>query len=210
MISIYSDTYTQGVTSFNVNPGWGQATSLNQVTVAEGDQVIFMENLNYQGHTFDAVDLSSMTHVHFDYYNNGVSNSYIFDGFAGADETYRLNVRIIAKKAWQAHFAHNMFIRPNTAELEKFEPDFTIINASDIQNEEFQQHGLNSKTFVLFHIGRRIAIIGGTEYGGEMKKGIFSVLHYLLPQQGVLSMHCSANTDKNGDNSAIFLSLIHI
>mgnify|MGYP001204812173 CR=1 FL=1 len=72
VISIYSDTYTQGVTSFNVNPGWGQATSLNQVTVAEGDQVIFMENLNYQGHTFDAVDLSSMTHVHFDYYNNGV------------------------------------------------------------------------------------------------------------------------------------------
>ena len=142
-----------------------------------------------------------------DYYNNGVSNSYIFDGFAGADKTYRLNVRIIAKKAWQAHFAHNMFIRPNSAELEKFEPDFTIINASDIQNEDFQQHGLNSKTFVLFHIGRRIAIIGGTEYGGEMKKGIFSVLHYLLPQQGVLSMHCSANTDKNGDNSAIFFGL---
>ena len=73
VISIYSDTYTQGVTQFNINPGWGQATALNQVTVAEGDQVIFMENLNYQGHTFDAVDLSSMTHVHFDYYNNGVA-----------------------------------------------------------------------------------------------------------------------------------------
>ena len=73
MISIYSDTYTQGVTQFNINPGWGQNTALNQVTVAEGDQVIFMENLNYQGHTFDAVDLSSMTHVHFDYYNNGVA-----------------------------------------------------------------------------------------------------------------------------------------
>ncbi len=142
-----------------------------------------------------------------DYYNSGVSNSYIFDGFAGADKKYRINVRIIAKKAWQAHFSHNMFIRSKNVELNQFEPDFTIINASDIQNEDFEKHGLNSKTFVLFHLGRRIAIIGGTEYGGEMKKGIFSVLHYLLPQQGVLSMHCSANTDKNGENSAIFFGL---
>ena len=142
-----------------------------------------------------------------DYYNKEESNSYVFDGFAGADKTYSINVRIIAKKAWQAHFAHNMFIRPNHDELAAFEPDFTIINASDIQNEDFQKHGLNSKTFILFHIGHRIAIIGGTEYGGEMKKGIFSVLHYLLPQQGVLSMHCSANTDKNGDNPAIFFGL---
>ena len=142
-----------------------------------------------------------------DYYNSGVSNSYIFDGFAGADKKYRINVRIIAKKAWQAHFSHNMFIRSKNEELNQFEPDFTIINASDIQNEDFEKHGLNSKTFVLFHLGRRIAIIGGTEYGGEMKKGIFSVLHYLLPQQGVLSMHCSANTDKNGENSAIFFGL---
>ena len=142
-----------------------------------------------------------------DYYNKEESNSYIFDGFAGADKTYSINVRIIAKKAWQAHFANNMFIRPNHDELTGFEPDFTIINASDVQNEDFQKHGLNSKTFVLFHIAHRIAIIGGTEYGGEMKKGIFSVLHYLLPQQGVLSMHCSANTDKNGDNSAIFFGL---
>ena len=142
-----------------------------------------------------------------DYYNMEDSNSYLFDGFAGADKTYSINVRIIAKKAWQAHFAHNMFIRPDQDELKAFEPDFTIINASDVQNKDFQKHGLNSKTFVLFHIGRRIAIIGGTEYGGEMKKGIFSVLHYLLPQQGVLSMHCSANTDKNGNNAAIFFGL---
>lgn len=141
------------------------------------------------------------------YYNMEDSNSYVFDGFAGADKTYSINVRIIAKKAWQAHFAHNMFIRPDQDELKAFEPDFTIINASDVQNKDFQKHGLNSKTFVLFHIGRRIAIIGGTEYGGEMKKGIFSVLHYLLPQQGVLSMHCSANTDKNGNNAAIFFGL---
>jgi phosphoenolpyruvate carboxykinase (ATP) len=100
-----------------------------------------------------------------------------------------------------------MFIRPNAGELEGFIPDFTIINASDIQNDDYEKHGLNSKTFILFHLGRRIAIIGGTEYGGEMKKGIFSVLHYILPQKGVLSMHCSANTDNNGQNSAIFFGL---
>jgi phosphoenolpyruvate carboxykinase (ATP) len=142
-----------------------------------------------------------------DFYNSSSSRTYIFDGFAGADPAYRIAVRIIAKKAWQAHFAHNMFIRPNTKELEGFVPDFTIINASDIQNDDYEKHGLNSKTFILFHLGRRIAIIGGTEYGGEMKKGIFSVLHYILPQKGVLSMHCSANTDNNGQNSAIFFGL---
>ena len=141
------------------------------------------------------------------FYNSSTSRTYIFDGFAGADPAYRIAVRIIAKKAWQAHFAHNMFIRPDAKELEGFVPDFTIINASDVQNDDYQKHGLNSKTFILFHLGRRIAIIGGTEYGGEMKKGIFSVLHYILPQKGVLSMHCSANTDNNGLNSAIFLDL---
>jgi len=141
------------------------------------------------------------------FYNSSTSRTYMFDGFAGADPAYRIAVRIIAKKAWQAHFAHNMFIRPKAGELEGFVPDFTIINASDIHNDDYQKHGLNSKTFILFHLGRRIAIIGGTEYGGEMKKGIFSVLHYILPQKGVLSMHCSANTDNNGQNSAIFFGL---
>ena len=135
------------------------------------------------------------------------SKTYIFDGFAGADPKYRLNVRIVAKKAWQAHFAHNMFIRPEQDELIGFEPDFTIINASDVKNQKFEEYGMNSKTFIIFHMTKRIAIIGGTEYGGEMKKGIFSVLNYLLPLQGVLSMHCSANVDKNGENPAIFFGL---
>ena len=135
------------------------------------------------------------------------SKTYIFDGFAGADPKYRLNVRIVAKKAWQAHFAHNMFIRPEQDELIGFEPDFTIINASDVKNQKFEEYGMNSKTFIIFHMAKRIAIIGGTEYGGEMKKGIFSVLNYLLPLQGVLSMHCSANVDKNGENPAIFFGL---
>ena len=143
-----------------------------------------------------------------DYYNHSDdSNTYVFDGFAGADPTYRLNVRIIAKKAWQAHFAHNMFIRPEKGELDGFNPDFTIINASDVYNQKFEAHGMHSKTFIIFHMAKRIAIIGGTEYGGEMKKGIFSVMNYMLPLQGVLAMHCSANVDKNGENPAIFFGL---
>lgn len=143
-----------------------------------------------------------------DYYNHSDdSNTYVFDGFAGADPTYRLNVRIIAKKAWQAHFAHNMFIRPEKGELDGFNPDFTIINASDVYNQKFEAYGMHSKTFIIFHMAKQIAIIGGTEYGGEMKKGIFSVLNYMLPLQGVLAMHCSANVDKNGENPAIFFGL---
>ena len=142
------------------------------------------------------------------YYNQSSgTKTYLFDGFAGADPKYALNVRIIAKKAWQAHFVHNMFIRPNNDDLVNFEPGFTIINASDVTNADFEKFGMNSETFILFHLGRRIAIIGGTEYGGEMKKGIFSVLNYMLPQQGVLSMHCSANVNKDGGNPAIFFGL---
>ena len=143
-----------------------------------------------------------------DYYNHSDdSNTYVFDGFSGADPTYRLNVRIIAKKAWQAHFAHNMFIRPDEEELDGFNPDFTIINASDVYNQKFEAYGMHSKTFIIFHMAKRIAIIGGTEYGGEMKKGIFSVMNYMLPLQGVLAMHCSANVDKNDENPAIFFGL---
>lgn len=142
------------------------------------------------------------------YYNRADdSNTYVFDGFAGVDPEYRFAIRMIAKKAWQAHFAHNMFIRPQPEELEGFEPDFTIINASDVYNEKFAKYGMYSETFILFHLGKKVAIIGGTEYGGEMKKGIFSVLNYYLPLKGILSMHCSANVDKEGKNPALFFGL---
>jgi len=144
--------------------------------------------------------------VHF-YNQEDNSNTYIFDGFGGAAIDHRLHVRIIAKKAWQAHFCHNMFIRPTREELLNFSPDFTIINASNVYNEKFEIHGLNSETFIIFNFQKRIGIIGGTEYGGEMKKGIFSVLNYMLPMKGVLSMHCSANVDTNGRNTALFFGL---
>ena len=143
-----------------------------------------------------------------DYYNQeNESKTYIFDGFAGADPKHALNVRIIAKKAWQAHFVNNMFIRPKKEELESFIPGFTIINASEVQNLDFKNLGMNSETFIIFHLEKKIAIIGGTEYGGEMKKGIFSVLHYLLPQKEILSMHCSANVDLQNKNPVIFFGL---
>ena len=135
------------------------------------------------------------------------TKTYIFDGFAGADHEYTLPIRVISKKAWQNHFCHNMFIRPNTKQLNNFKPKFTIINASHFYNEDFKRHKLNSKTFIIFSIEKNIAIIGGTEYGGEMKKGIFSILHYILPQKGILSMHCSANTDKNSKDTALFFGL---
>ena len=141
------------------------------------------------------------------YNSNDDKKTYVFDGFAGADPKYALNVRIIAKKAWQAHFVHNMFIRPQEQQLEQFSPGFTIINASDVKNVNFQKYGMNSETFIIFHMAKKIAIIGGTEYGGEMKKGIFSVLHYLLPDKGVLSMHCSANVNDDSSNPAIFFGL---
>ena len=142
------------------------------------------------------------------YYNQGKeSDTYIFDGFGGAAVDHRLNVRIIAKKAWQAHFCHNMFIRPTLDELADFCPDFTIINASEVYNDQFEQHGLHSETFIIFNLEKKVAIIGGTEYGGEMKKGIFSVLNYWLPLKGILSMHCSANVDTNGCNTALFFGL---
>jgi len=141
------------------------------------------------------------------YNSNDETKTYVFDGFAGADSKYSLNVRIIAKKAWQAHFVHNMFIRPKDGELDGFLPGFTIINASDVKNFNYEEYGMNSETFIIFHMAKKIAIIGGTEYGGEMKKGIFSVLHYLLPEKGVLSMHCSANVNDDSRNPAIFFGL---
>ena len=141
------------------------------------------------------------------YYNSETSDTYIFEGFAGDDPHHQISVRMIAKKAWQALFCHNMFIRSDGRNKEPFQSDFTIINASDVKNHRFRDHGMNSETFIIFHLGRKLAIIGGTEYGGEMKKGIFSILHYLLPMKGVLSMHCSANVDTSGENTALFFGL---
>lgn len=131
---------------------------------------------------------------------------YIVDCFCGANENTRLKVRFIMEVAWQAHFVKNMFIRPGDEELKDFTPDFVVLNASKVTNPDFAKMGLNSENFVFFNMTENMAIIGGTWYGGEMKKGIFSVMNYYLPLKGIAAMHCSANVGRKGD-TAIFFGL---
>lgn len=131
---------------------------------------------------------------------------FVIDGFCGANEETRLSVRFITEVAWQAHFVKNMFIRPSQSELAAFEPDFVVMNGAKCTNPDWQEQGLNSENFVAFNLTERVQIIGGTWYGGEMKKGMFSIMNYLLPLKGMASMHCSANVGKDGD-VAIFFGL---
>ncbi len=132
---------------------------------------------------------------------------YVVDAFCGANEATHLAVRFILEVAWQAHFIKNMFIQPTEAELENFQPNFVIYNASKAKVENFKELGLNSETCVAFNTTTREQVIINTWYGGEMKKGMFSMQNYYLPLQGIASMHCSANTDMNGENTAIFFGL---
>ncbi len=131
---------------------------------------------------------------------------FVADCFCGANKNTRLAVRFILEVAWQAHFVKNMFIQPEPAELEDFRPDFVVLNASMTTNPDWKKQGLNSENFVFFNLTDGMAVIGGTWYGGEMKKGIFSVMNYYLPLKGIASMHCSANVGKKGD-VAIFFGL---
>ncbi|MEO5777001.1 MAG: phosphoenolpyruvate carboxykinase (ATP) [Flavobacterium sp.] len=130
---------------------------------------------------------------------------YVVDAFCGANENTRLKVRFIMEVAWQAHFVINMFIRPTEAELENFgEPDFIVMNGSKTSFKDYAAHGLNSEVYVAFNLTEKIQIIGGTWYGGEMKKGMFAMMNYYLPLQGIASMHCSANKGAAGDVAVFF------
>ena len=131
---------------------------------------------------------------------------FVVDTFCGANTDTRLAVRFITEVAWQAHFVKNMFIRPSDEELENFTPDFIVMNGAKCTNPDWLQQGLNSENFVAFNLTERIQLIGGTWYGGEMKKGMFSMMNYFLPLQGIASMHCSANVGEDGD-VAIFFGL---
>jgi phosphoenolpyruvate carboxykinase (ATP) len=132
---------------------------------------------------------------------------YVVDAFCGANENSRLKIRFIMEVAWQAHFVTNMFIRPTEEELANFgEPDFVVMNASKAKVENYKELGLNSETAVVFNLTEKVQVIINTWYGGEMKKGMFSYMNYLLPLKGMASMHCSANTNKNGE-TAIFFGL---
>ena len=131
---------------------------------------------------------------------------FVFDGFAGADKRYQLPLRVVTLKSWQGHFSHNMFIRPNDKELKEFNPEFTILNAYSTEIKNWKKLGLNSPVFIVLNLEKKMAIIGGTEYGGEIKKSIFSALNFYLPLEGVMPMHCSANIGKDED-SALFFGL---
>ena len=132
---------------------------------------------------------------------------YVVDAFCGANPDTRMSVRFIMEVAWQAHFVRNMFIQPTPEEEAAFEPNFVVYTASLAKVENYKELGLNSETAVVFNITSREQVILNTWYGGEMKKGMFSMMNYYLPLQGIASMHCSANTDMQGENTAIFFGL---
>ena len=132
---------------------------------------------------------------------------YVVDAFCGANKDTRMAVRFIVEVAWQAHFIKNMFIQPTAEELETYEPDFVVYNASKAKVENYKEMGMNSETAAAFNITSREQVIINTWYGGEMKKGIFSMMNYYLPLKGIAAMHCSANTDMEGKNTAIFFGL---
>ena len=132
---------------------------------------------------------------------------YIIDTFCGANEDTRLKVRFVVEVPWQAHFVKNMFIRPTAEELEVYgEPDFVVLNGSETQNDKWREHGLNSEVFTVFNLTEKMQVIGGSWYGGEMKKGMFAMMNYYLPLRGIVGMHCSANVGEDG-KTAIFFGL---
>ncbi|WP_282064602.1 phosphoenolpyruvate carboxykinase (ATP) [Vibrio rotiferianus] len=131
---------------------------------------------------------------------------FVIDGYCGANPDTRLSIRVITEVAWQAHFVKNMFIRPTEEELATFEPDFVVMNGAKCTNEKWEEHGLNSENFTVFNLTERMQLIGGTWYGGEMKKGMFAMMNYFLPLKDIASMHCSANMGEEGD-VAIFFGL---
>ena len=136
---------------------------------------------------------------------NTLDKAYVSDLYCGVSEASRKKVRFITEMSWQQHFVTNMFIRPETPEeLDNFDADFTVINCCSLIDEDWKRHGLNSETAVVFNIEKRIAVVFGTYYGGENKKGIFSLMNYWLPMQGKLPMHCSANVGKDGDVALFF------
>ena len=132
---------------------------------------------------------------------------FVVDGFCGTHKDTRMKIRFIMEVAWQAHFVTNMFIRPKSEADFEQEPDFIVYNASKAKVENYKELGLNSETAVVFNVTSKEQVIINTWYGGEMKKGMFSMMNYYLPLKGIASMHCSANTDKNGENTAIFFGL---
>jgi len=129
---------------------------------------------------------------------------YVMDGFCGTNPDTRMNIRLITEVAWMAHFFKNMFIRPTDEELKDFKPDWRILNACKTNCKDFEKYGMHSEVYGAFNISERMTCIGGTWYGGEIKKGIFSIMNYFLPLDGIGSFHCSSNKGKDGDTALFF------
>lgn len=129
---------------------------------------------------------------------------FVVDGYCGANPDTRLCIRVITEVAWQAHFVKNMFIRPTEEELASFKPDFVVMNGAKCTNEKWEEQGLNSENFTVFNLTEKMQLIGGTWYGGEMKKGMFAMMNYFLPLKDIASMHCSANMGEDGDVAVFF------
>ncbi len=129
---------------------------------------------------------------------------YVMDGFCGTNEDTRMSIRLVTEIAWMAHFFKNMFIRPSDEELKNFKPDWTILNACKTSCKDFEKYGMRSEVFGAFNVTERMTVIGGTWYGGEIKKGIFSIMNYFLPLKGIGAFHCSANQGKDGDTALFF------
>jgi phosphoenolpyruvate carboxykinase (ATP) len=151
-----------------------------------------------------------LTEAHFDTllsevraYLNGLDELFVEDLYCGAEAAYRLSCRYVTPNAWHANFVRNMFIRPDVAELAAFAPNFSILHAPEFQADP-ARHGTRTSTFIVLNLAKRMILIGGTRYAGELKKSMFTVMNYLLPKQGVLSMHCSANIGKGGDTALFF------
>ena len=148
---------------------------------------------------FDSLHRKVTTHL-----STKADRLYVFDGFCGTSPASRKQVRVVTELAWQHHFVTNMFVRPKDGDRMSSTPDFTILNGCKTRNDQHEEQGLNSECFVAFDIEKACAVIGGTWYGGEMKKGMFSMMNYWLPLDGIMTMHCSANVGKGGDTALFF------
>ena len=221
----YSLLFKNEVNEKNDSHEKGQLTKLDAVNVMTGiytgrspkDKFIVMDDVSKDTVWWDSAKFPNDNHPAskkawdeckrkaIEQFNN--KQLYVVDAFCGASKNVRMSVRFITEVAWQAHFVKNMFIRPSKEELDNFQPEFTVYCASKAKVANYQELGLNSETAILFNLTTREQIILNTWYGGEMKKGIFSMMNYYLPLKGIASMHCSANADLEGNHTALFFGL---
>lgn len=216
----YNDLFLHETDPNNVGFERGIVTSSGAVAVDTGrftgrsakdkyivDDVATHDTVWWEGTGSDNKRLSQTTWNHLKALSLTQLNDkklYVIDGFCGANPETRMSIRLVTEIAWMAHFFKNMFIRPTQAELDKFQPDWTILNACKATCTDYAEHGMRSDVFAAFNLTERMTCIGGTWYGGEIKKGIFSVMNYLMPLKGIASLHCSANMGRKGDTALFF------